>query len=177
VKYFLTSLVSLLLLCAASPAGADASVVSTNPEAGSRVTALSEITMTFSTGLIEGSSTILVVDASDKNWSRGDANLDGNALTQPLAGSLPPGEYEVRWRTVSADGHPISDVFSFAVDGSSAAPSPSASAGTTPTPESAELAGVNDEESGHHALLIGAFVTILIVGSCLVAFLGRKRRA
>jgi hypothetical protein len=49
-----------------------------------------------------------------------------------VAADLPDGAYDVRWRVVSADGHPVSGAFAFAVGD---AVLPEAGAGATATPE------------------------------------------
>ena len=62
---------------------------------------------------------------------RGRAYTSGSkrVLVIPLRGELGAGDYTVRWRIVSDDGHLISGVFAFAVGSGRAPPRPALSAG------------------------------------------------
>lgn len=103
-------------LCTAPGAQAHDQVISANPQAEQQLsTAPRQIELSFSGELMTLGFEVLVVDASDTNWAHGDAAVNGTDLTQPLAAGLPDGEYRVRWRVVSSDGHPISGSYRFRV--------------------------------------------------------------
>ncbi len=57
------------------------------------------------------------------------ARDSGRELVVPLEPGLPAGDYTVRWRVVSDDGHLISGVLAFAVGSGRAPPTPALSAG------------------------------------------------
>ncbi|MDO5754499.1 copper resistance CopC family protein [Arthrobacter sp.] len=109
-------------------AAAHDQIISTNPQAAQRLSAgPSHIELSFSAPLLSLGHEILVVDAQSRNWSKGNAVLSGEKLSQPLSPDMPEGEYQVRWRVVSGDGHPISGSYPFLVGST-------ATAGTVPAP-------------------------------------------
>lgn len=102
------------LLVLAGPAGAHATHVATEPGDGAAVEdAPREIVLTFNESMAQPSR-VTVTDA------RGDVvlddvpQIDGVEVRAPL--TLPgPGSYQVEWRVVSADGHPIEGTSTFEV--------------------------------------------------------------
>ncbi len=64
---------------------------------------------------------VLVSGPDGASASRGAVEVDGTSVIQPLVRDLPSGSYTVEWRVTSADGHPLSGSFSFAVAGLAAA--------------------------------------------------------
>ncbi|MCW3767303.1 MULTISPECIES: copper resistance CopC family protein [Paenarthrobacter] len=75
----------------------------------------SSVALRLSAPLLKIGNEIRVIDAASTNWAQGEAVLARDTLTQPLAPNLPPGEYQVRWRVVSSDGHPVNGSYSFLV--------------------------------------------------------------
>ncbi|TQO20529.1 hypothetical protein FB472_2164 [Rhodoglobus vestalii] len=73
------------------------------------------ITLEFTGDLMDITQLAMVVDADGTDWVNGPLQVDRRTATQPLLPELPAGSYQVRWRVVSSDGHPISGVFEFAV--------------------------------------------------------------
>lgn len=59
----------------------------------------------------------------------GSARAAGHVLVVPLRGGLPNGDYTVKWRVVSDDGHTVEGVLAFGVGAGRAPPSPSLRAG------------------------------------------------
>ncbi len=132
----LTLIVSALAVLGpmAAPANAHDQVQSTLPADQEHVDLPpSAIAITFTDDILEIGAIVMVVDAKERNWAEGDMRLDGPQATQPVAPDLPDGAYQVRWRVVSADGHPISGAFAFAV-GAAALPGDDAEATATATP-------------------------------------------
>ncbi|MHA7306496.1 copper resistance CopC family protein [Arthrobacter sp. TMN-49] len=116
------SLVIAALLClgfglvTAAPASAHDQLISSNPTPEERLgVAPSSVKLSFSAPLLTLGYEIRIVDAGSKNWARGTATLDRDSLSQPVVADLPEGEYQVRWRVVSSDGHPINGAYSFLV--------------------------------------------------------------
>jgi hypothetical protein len=115
-------------LASAPAASAHDQLVSSTPATGERLSvAPSSVALKFNAPLLTLGHEIRVVDAASRNWVQGDAVLAREMLTQPLAPGLPEGEYQVRWRVVSSDGHPINGSYSFLVG-------PGAQAGSVPAP-------------------------------------------
>ncbi len=118
---------------AAPAASAHANLVRSVPEAGEvLLRAPASVRLTFDdTVQVVGGST--VVRNGGRSVLRGVPSVvGGRQLVMLLRRGLAEGDYTVRWRIVSDDGHLISGVFAFAVGGGRASPSPSLSAGGGP---------------------------------------------
>ena len=103
-------------LAVGSAASAHDQVISTDPAEGEVLAvAPSQISMRFTAELIQMGAIVFVVDGSERDWAAGEPTVDGSELVQPLESGMPDGSYQVRWQVVSADGHPISGFFDFAV--------------------------------------------------------------
>ena len=107
-------------VAAASTASAHSGLVSSDPVPGSTLASSpAQITLTFNEDVLEMGAAVFVVDASGVDHA-GEPVVDGTTVTVPVEGS-PTGALEARWRVVSGDGHPISDVLPFTVAGGAAA--------------------------------------------------------
>lgn len=113
----------LLVLGAASPAFAHDQLFSSDP-AESAVLQVSptEVSLEFSDAVLTVGAVILLVDQGGREWMAAEPNLDGPTVSAPIDGELPDGSYEVRWRVVSSDGHPISGIVPFTVGDEGAQP-------------------------------------------------------
>jgi len=74
-----------------------------------------EITLEFTGELMDITQLAMVVDADGTDWVSGPLQVTQRTAVQPLLPDMPEGSYQVRWRVVSSDGHPISGSFEFAV--------------------------------------------------------------
>lgn len=126
------TLLAALLLCvgasltAAPAAFAHDQLISSSPAPNERLDKTpASITLAFSSPLLELGHEVRVVDDNAKNWVSGPAVLSRETLTQALP-ELPDGGYQVSWRVVSADGHPVSGGYGFHVG------NPEATASTAP---------------------------------------------
>ena len=123
------ALLAALLLCigaslpAAPAAFAHDQLISSTPAPEERLNKTpANIALTFRSPMLAIGHEVRVVDDKAKNWVSDAAVLSRETLTQPLP-ELPDGGYQVSWRVVSADGHPISGGYRFHVgDPASAAP-------------------------------------------------------
>lgn len=115
---FVAALASLSLLTAA-PAFAHAQLVFSNPAVGATLTALpSKVLVTFDDNLIDlgpASNAISVTDPKGVRIEAGNSTLTNATLTVNLKPDALQGKYEVTYRVVSADGHPVSNSFPFYV--------------------------------------------------------------
>lgn len=115
-------------------------LVSSVPADGDELpTSPAAVTLTFGEPVSADFSQVVVTGPDAAAWQVGSPSVDGATLTQPLTESAPAGTYEVAWRVVSTDGHPVSGVFSYVVAGNPAtptapptAPSAAPSAGSVP---------------------------------------------
>ena len=111
-------------LSVADPASAHATLTSSNPAPDAILTkAPAAVSLRFSEAVttVPGSLRVLGPDGS-----RADAGVvrhpSGNDVAVDLSDATKKGSYFVSWRVVSADSHPISGAFTFAIGAPSAAP-------------------------------------------------------
>lgn len=122
----------VVVLASAVPASAHDALVSSSPAEGARLDAApTSVSLEFTAEVMDVGALILVVDADGKDWVAGDPTVLPSTVSVPLAADLPVGGYEVRWRVVSSDGHPIAGVVPFTVG--DAEPLPRTSGTTTGT--------------------------------------------
>jgi len=124
----------LLVLLAASPTVAHAELVGVTPAGGEAVDvdAPLTVTLTFSEAIDPQFATVVVVDAAEVVIADSGTQVDGPTVSQVLPDTLQPGGYAIRYRVVSADGHPVDGESTFTVV---QAAQPSA---TTPAPAPVE---------------------------------------
>ncbi|MBM7832865.1 methionine-rich copper-binding protein CopC [Agromyces cerinus] len=104
-----------ITLAGASPAFAHDELVGSSPEPGQVFdTAPTEAALDFSNDIIEVGTAIVVVDHHGGDVEVGDPVIAGAHVTAALPANL-EGEYQVRWRAVSSDGHPIEGTIDFGV--------------------------------------------------------------
>lgn len=163
----------------ATPAQAHNYLVSSTPPAGSTLTQLpDDFAITTNDALLDlgagagaGGFALQVVGADGLYYGDGCVAVADSTMTAiPALG--PAGEYTLTWQVVSADGHPVSDQFTFAwapTDGSEpsagsesapvcdeSAEEPIADAETSPSPApSANDAAENGQASGDNDARVG----------------------
>jgi methionine-rich copper-binding protein CopC len=137
----ISAILSTVLLGPVSSAFAHTELVSTSPVADSDVNASQEtIEITFSEPpLVDGAAIVVMNEAGDILDSPAPA-LNGSTLSIPWPADLTPGQVLITWRATAADGHVISDEFSFkytaaAESGIAPSVSPIPTAETSATPE------------------------------------------
>lgn len=172
------ALLMIALLCAlalivlpVSAASAHDQVIAQSPAANSHSeSAPTEVSLTFTAEPLDLGMIVMIVDATDHDWAQGEPTVTGDTVTQKTAGTLPDGYYEVRWRVVSSDGHPISESFPFSVgslEGAPALPTASAAApgeaATTATAEPAAIAEPGALSPGLRTALYGAGGAVIAV--------------
>ena len=118
-KASLAAALASLSLMTAAPAFAHAQLVFSNPGVGATLTALpSKVLVTFDDNLINlgpASNAIEVTDPKGVRIEAGNSSLTNATLTVNLKPDALQGKYEVTYRVVSADGHPVSNSFPFYV--------------------------------------------------------------
>ncbi len=109
---------SLLLLAAATGAGAHAFLDRAEPRVGGKVhTAPTQVTLWFTERLEPAYSRVKVVDAAGRQVDKADGAVDA-ADPRVLRASLTPltpGTYKVIWRVLSVDTHVTEGDFTFSV--------------------------------------------------------------
>ncbi|MDN5859610.1 MAG: copper resistance protein CopC [Pseudonocardia sp.] len=120
----------LVMMLVAGPAAAHARLVSSDPADGaSLATAPSKVTLTFNEQMQEGFTTLTVIGPGGTAWQDGQTQVAGNSVSIGVKPLGPAGTYQIGYRVVSDDGHPISGSVSFTLT----APGPGAAPATTPT--------------------------------------------
>lgn len=148
------ALVMLGVQVGSGVAFAHSALVSSNPPAdGVLEQSPTTIELSFNQQVSESFATIAVREGADTQIEVSAPSVSGATVTSRVPGDLAPGSYTVGYRVVSADGHPITGQFSFAITGTQdddqggPAVSEDTSAATTP-PTSAATASGGDNEDG-----------------------------
>ncbi|MHA6619195.1 copper resistance CopC family protein [Pseudonocardia sp. DLS-67] len=171
-------LAGLALLLGATPALAHARLESSDPTDGASLDAAPQrVTLTFNEAMTPGFNTLTVVGPDQGHYETGDVAVDGSSVSievQPLG---PAGQYEVGYRVVSADGHPISGSVGFTLTTAgtgtpAAAAAPSASpAAPTGQPAPAPAAAAPADDSGGTPVWPWIVGAVVLVGGGVVAAL------
>ncbi|PWC05345.1 hypothetical protein DCE94_03415 [Agromyces badenianii] len=104
-----------ITLAGAAPAFAHDELIGSSPEPGQVFDAApSEVALDFSNDIIEVGTAVVVVDHHGEDVAVGEPVIAGPRVTASLPADL-EGEYQVRWRAVSSDGHPIEGTIDFGV--------------------------------------------------------------
>lgn len=131
----------------AAPAAAHNYLVSASPADGAAIAqAPGLLELVFSEAVRGTGSGVVVTGPDGKPWEDGAPEVVGTTVTQPLTELGPAGSYTIRYRIVSADGHPITGTLTFELTapGPAAEEAPEAPAApvapSTPTPAPIERA-------------------------------------
>jgi len=155
----LLSMLSVLGL--ATAAQAHSVLISMAPADGSLVmTAPSEVVFTFDENVQSLGDAVSVVDPTGKQVQNGSPQILNNTMTQALQPITVPGHYQVSYRVVSADGHPVTKELGFnylSNVGPTQVPTPSGDTGSS--------------------WLTTALVTVGVLIVALVGFLILRRRS
>ncbi|EYT53188.1 copper resistance protein CopC [Leucobacter sp. UCD-THU] len=160
------------------------------------------IRLTFNNSIIEVGTEIVITSSDGADVTDGAPEVSGPDVVQPLAAELPEGDYDVAWRVVSSDGHPIEGAFVLQLTEPSAWQAEEAAIvepdsrfedgsedGSVDEHDAADHDHDHDADSGSAAagdeggLSTGAIAAIsigavLVAGGALAAVLvGRRRRA
>lgn len=167
-----------LVALGAAPAHAHDQLVASSPIDGEHLDAApTEVRLSFNGEPLELGTTVMVTKADDPSTDLAQATvLDGRDVVAELP-DLPDGHYDVRWRVVSSDGHPISGVIPFSVG--------DAGQRLTTTPETAPIPEPDDpvaESSDAPTGLPAPARTVLVAvggagaGLLVLWLIGRVRR-
>jgi len=121
-------------LALAPAASAHDKLKSSSPGSGDTVAPPGALTLTYSERLVDTGYRVVVRGPSGE--VRGDVRVSGDQVVTRFAEPLAAGPYDVVWRVVSADGHPVSGKLSFrvrAVATPSASPRPASPSGSART--------------------------------------------
>lgn len=182
----LAVLVGLLVAAAAVlgtalPASAHDQLIESTPAEGAVLDAApTEIVLTYSGAILDGTATVAVLDETGADHVAGvPSSLDGT-VTVPVEEGLASGAYEIRWAVTSEDGHPISGVIAFSIDAAPTAEpteEPSAEPTTEPTAEPSPAATSAPEQGMDGGLVAGIVIgSVLVVAAIVTAVIAAVRR-
>ncbi|MFI8524797.1 copper resistance protein CopC [Promicromonospora sukumoe] len=104
------------LFATAAPASAHDKLVSSDPASDETLQEAPEtVSLTYSADVLDMGAAVVVTDGDGTDWVSDAPLIDGAVVTAALDPGLPDGGYEIRWRVVSSDGHPITGIVPFAV--------------------------------------------------------------
>jgi copper resistance protein C len=110
----LTVLCGLALLLGAGQALAHTRLLSSDPADGASMAAgPARVSLTFNEAMQAGFSTVTVIGPDGGAWHTGDVSADGNTIAADLRPLGPAGRYEIGYRVVSDDGHPVTGSVAF----------------------------------------------------------------
>jgi len=169
-------LAGLALLLGATPALAHARLQSSDPADGASLDAAPQrVTLTFNEAMTEGFNTITVVGPDQGHYETDDIVVDGSSVSVAVQPLGPAGRYEIGYRVVSADGHPINGSVGFTLTtpgtGGSSAAAPPANA-AAPSAEPAPAPADGGGGSPVWPWIVGA---VVLVGGGVVAALRQGR--
>jgi methionine-rich copper-binding protein CopC len=167
-------LVGLALLVGAGPAAAHNVLLGSDPPDGASLAAgPNRVSLRFDLPVRAGFNTLLVVGPDGLAYQRGAPAVSGSTVSTAVGPLGPAGRYEIRYRIVSDDGHPVSGTVAFGLTTAGTGTGAPLEPGTPPAPTPA--GGGSNEGSGGMPLwpwLLAA--GLLVVGGVLVAVrLGR----
>lgn len=189
--------VAVVALCAtAVPASAHDKLISSDPASDQRLAeAPAEVSLTFSADVLDMGAAVVVSDATGTEWVSAAPAVDGPTVTAVLDPGMPDAGYEIRWRIVSSDGHPISGVVPFTVGdgeplaGGAGGVEPGAAAPSTAETGGASVPGTDaqsstqtqiaqEDEGPWRVVLVGASgAAVAVALLVLVQFLRRRSDA
>jgi methionine-rich copper-binding protein CopC len=162
-------LTALLLVGMTSTAAAHSVLLATSPVASAQVaSAPASITMTFNEQPRGEYSNIHIVGPDGARRDSGHVKVLNDTVTEDLGGSRPAGKYEVDWRIISADSHPVSGQFSFT------AASPAAALGAR-QPDAVATAAAKNASASHTGVIVTVVIIVILIAG-VGGFLFRRRK-
>ena len=182
-----TACVALLL--GAAPAFAHTRLESSDPADGSSLASAPEsVSLRFNEDIQAEFVTVSVVGPNGTQYQNGVVSAAGGQITTAVSPLGPAGPYEIGYRVVSDDGHPVTGKVSFTLTApgpGGALPTPSAAlpsaaaAASVPAPAPAAVdpqASIQQSEGAPvWPWLVGA-VVLVAAGAAVALRLGRQRR-
>jgi methionine-rich copper-binding protein CopC len=178
--FLFTSLLLSILIASICSANAHSSLINSDPSSGQILDQIShELTLTFNEDLIEIEGeqlNSLQLNFLDSGENTGlEVKVIGPKISGLLpASTYPAGAYELSYRVVSADGHPITGVISFSSSETTTVlpPEPKAEISEVPIANSPSQ---EDVASGRDVQLL-YLVTVFIAGGIFLLRQNKRRK-
>jgi copper resistance protein C len=178
----------LALLFTSGTAAAHDIVTGSDPADGATVaTAPTQVSVTFDQAPQPGLATITVVGPDGAHHEQGPVSTQGDVVSVPV-GPLPTaGDYEIGYRIVSSDGHPVSGSIAFTLTtpspaGASAPGAPAAAAPADPahaghadpTAPPSPAASAGDDPGGGVPTWVFVAIALVVVAGAVALVLRRR---
>ena len=163
------------ILFTAAPASAHAHLVKSLPSAGAVLAAgPSEVVLTFDQPIqaFPGANGIVVTGPQSSHWACGRARINGDTLTASMSAVGPPGRYQIHYRVLGADGHPITGSVPIDIRRSASTAS-TASTVSTASAATAMTAFDVDRPRGLAAMPTWVWIALLAAAAACVGAVGR----
>jgi len=162
----------IFALAPGSAAMAHTDEVSTDPPADSVLIDMpAQVILTFDEPLLDAGAALVVTSAAGTVVSEDPPIIDGPTIRVNL-GAGQPGRYQVAYRVVSGDGHPVTGSYAFEVAGT--VPSDSSS----PPIASADAISTESQAGGGSVPVLALLAAaVAVVVTITVVLLLRRRRA
>lgn len=164
------------ILFTAAPASAHAHLVKSLPSAGAVLAAgPSEVVLTFDQPIqaFPGANGIVVTGPKSSHWACGRARINGNTLTASMSEVGPPGRYQIHYRVLGADGHPITGSVPINIQRSASTASTTSTASTA-SAATAMTAFDVDRPRGLAAMPTWVWIALLAAIAACVGAVGRQ---
>lgn len=142
-----------------------------------------EITLTFGEKLLtlgeENVNTLKLSSTSGVEVKLSPVAINGEVLSATLVSSpstLTPGQYQISYRVVSTDGHPVKGEISFEFAPQESAPVPSESPIAIADDQETQAAGAAEPENGLFDVSPLFILFLLFIGLIVAALLLRRKR-
>lgn len=138
-----TLLAGTALLLGSAPAFAHARLESSDPADGASMdTGPQRVTLIFSDTMSAEFTALTVIGPDQGAYQTGPVTADGDTVSTAVLPLGPAGRYEIGYRVVSEDGHPVTGSLSFTLTapGPGGAAPAATSAGATPAEEAVPVA-------------------------------------
>lgn len=160
----------VVLVLGAGPAVAHTELELSTPAPGAVLaTAPTLVRLVFNEPLTPGLASVVVSGPDGANHAQGEPTVTGAVLVQRLEPLPVAGRYQVGYRVVSDDDHPVTGVLSFTV---TSVAEPAAAVVSVPPPTLEPVAAAQlREDAGRYAapLLAGATAVLVTTGAVLAA--------
>jgi copper resistance protein C len=171
----LTLLCGLALVFGAGQALAHTRLIGSDPADGaSLATAPSHVSLTFNEEMQAEFTTVTVVGPDGATWSTGPVGVDGPTVGVDLRPLGPAGAYQVGYRVVSDDGHPVTGAITFTLTAPGPAavgPTPATNPAATTAPPAAAATAAPAQPGGGAPVWPWIAGAVLLVGGGVFAAL------
>jgi len=156
---------------------------SSTPAQGTTVTEkISEITLSFLTK-IEKTSSFTLTNSSDEEIKVEDITVNDHLLTGNITESLVNGVYQINWKIIGADGHPMEGVIDFVLDAPEEVevvePTPEPLDEVEPVESSTEEIGTTvetEQEEKSSNSIVGIIIVLVIIVALAAWWMARRNK-